>query len=360
MVCAVFAGWIALTLAAGAATDPHTEFNTSFNAYRDAFAASAYEQAATHAAEARRLGEEIFGDDAEVTATLALNHGYALAMARRKNDAYRVLIEARKRMRQAFDKDSERLVGLETSLLNTAPDDAAPGHLREALKLARRHYPEDGELIAELKLNGGSTVPWSRQALRLLQEAAETFDRLGKTERQARAQFWIGKIRLGRDNYRKVVEPMSKVVDLLPADDRMALMARANLVEAFEKLGERDLATKHCLAIGRTTPWTGTADYQPLFKRPPAYPRNALSKRKEGHVLVQFTVDEMGFVRNPAVVASFLGASARDPVKNELTDAFEAAALEAVTGFRYAPRFVDGKAVAVDNVHNMFVFVMRK
>ena len=55
----------------------------------------------------------------------------------------------------------------------------------------------------------------------------------------------------------------------------------------------------------------------------------------------------MGFVRNPKVVASEGGPN------------FEAAALEAVEKFRYAPRFVDGEAVAVPAVLNRVVFEIR-
>ena len=89
----------------------------------------------------------------------------------------------------------------------------------------------------------------------------------------------------------------------------MALMAHANLVDAYERLGESERATEHCLAIGRTTPWGGTADYQPLFKRPPTYPRAAQVRGLEGYVLLEFTVDRMGFVRDPSVVDS--GVSTR-------------------------------------------------
>ena len=40
-------------------------------------------------------------------------------------------------------------------------------------------------------------------------------------------------------------------------------------------------------------------------------------------------------------------------------DGFEDAALEAVRGFRYAPKFVDGEAVAVEDVRNLMRFEIR-
>ena len=118
-------------------------------------------------------------------------------------------------------------------------------------------------------------------------------------------------------------------------------------MEVYERLGQSNEATEHCLAIGRSRPWTGNDDYQPLFKREPVYPRTALTNSREGYVLLEFTVDEMGFVRNPEVVESGGNAIFREP------------AVEAAKGFRYAPRFVDGKAVPVPNVRNRIVFKIR-
>ena len=63
--------------------------------------------------------------------------------------------------------------------------------------------------MAELKLTGGVRVWWDRRAETLLGEAAATFARLGRTEREAQAKFWIGKIHLGRDKFRKTVMPPS-------------------------------------------------------------------------------------------------------------------------------------------------------
>ena len=62
---------------------------------------------------------------------------------------------------------------------------------------------------------------------------------------------------------------------------------------------------------------------------------------------MEFTVDEMGFVRKPTVVDSKGGK------------VFHRPALEAAKEFRYAPRFVDGKAVPVPEVRNRIVFMMR-
>ena len=267
-------------------------------------------------------------------------------------------------MVRAYGPDSVQVFRVEMSLLNTVSPSTeargeARGQLTRVLKMARRHHAEDSEVMAELKLNGGMRVWWDRRSPDLLNEAAETFGRLGKTDREARARFWIGKIHLERNRFRDTVESMTPVVELLPDDDSVALMARAHMVEAYEELGESDRATEHCLAIGQTVPWTGTAEYQPLFKRVPTYPRRALVRNTEGYVLLEFAVDEMGFVRNPVVIDSKAVAAPGTDALGVVRD-FETAAIEAARKFRYAPKFVDGQAVAVEGVRNRIVFEMSR
>ena len=59
---------------------------------------------------------------------------------------------------------------------------------------------------------------------------------------------------------------------------------------------------------------------------------------------MDFTVDENGIVRDAKVLESDGGPG------------FEVSALEAMRAFRYAPRFVDGNAVAVAGVRNLIKF----
>ena len=351
--------WAVLALTVPGIADPNAEFKEAFEAYREAMESARYLAAVGHAEKARRLGDEIYADDVKVRATLAFNHGHAQATWG-MSGAYDTLKEASKLMRQAYGPDSKEALQVETALLKAAPDHAARRQLTRVLKLARQHYDDDSDLMAETKLTGGVRVWWDRRAIPLLNEAAETFARLGNPERQAYAVFWIGKIHIGRAKYAKAVESMTPVVELLPADDSIALMARANLVEAYEKLGESDKATEHCLAIGRTTPWTGTADYQPLFKRPPTYPRSATAQNANGHVLLEFRVDEMGFVRDPKVVEARTAKDVKPSAQPDIVWAFEQAAIEAASKFRYAPKFVDGEPVAVEGVRNLIVFQMQR
>ena len=321
------------------------DFKASYKAYRDAAAAQRLDEAAEHAAETRRLGEELYADDPQRIAILAFNHGIALAKAKRNDEAFEVLKKARRLVAQSYGEDAEQLLQIDLAVLDVVPRSRAGFYMRRALDRALERHPENSEYIADLKLRGGMRM-WDRDTVRTLTQAAEIYHATGNRRNYGVAHFWIGRKHFGAKDYRKAVTAFTRVIDVLPADERLVLMARANLVEAFESLGESDRATEHCLAIGRTTPWTGQANYQPLFKVPPKYPQSALRKNIEGSVLVAVTVDDLGFVRDPKILESSAGAI------------FDESALDAVKEFRYAPKFVDGKPVAVTGVLNLLIFEM--
>jgi len=86
--------------------------------------------------------------------------------------------------------------------------------------------------------------------------------------------------------------------------------------------------------------------YLPIVRVQPTYPRRALTRGIEGWVLVEFVVTETGTVRDPVVLVA-------DP-----PGFFERAALSAVVKFKYKPKVLDGKPIAVSGVRNRFVFEM--
>lgn len=90
-------------------------------------------------------------------------------------------------------------------------------------------------------------------------------------------------------------------------------------------------------------------DYQPLLKKAPAYPDSALDRRLEGDCTVEYTVTPSGTVSAPRVVPGRCAHSV-----------FEGPSLRAAAQFRYQPRLVDGRAVAVANVRNTFHYRIRE
>lgn len=85
------------------------------------------------------------------------------------------------------------------------------------------------------------------------------------------------------------------------------------------------------------------AQYQPITKAPPAYPRRALDSRIEGDCTVSYTVTPDGRVSKPTV----LEEACDDPI-------FIRPSLQAASAFHYQPRIVNGRAVAVHDVRNTF------
>ncbi|SDT08335.1 outer membrane transport energization protein TonB [Halopseudomonas litoralis] len=96
-------------------------------------------------------------------------------------------------------------------------------------------------------------------------------------------------------------------------------------------------------AARRAAEAAAIAQYQPISKKPPTYPRRALDKQLEGDCTVSYTVTRDGRVSNPQVIDS----ACDDPL-------FARPSLAAAKSFRYQPRVINGQAVAVDDVRNTF------
>ena len=78
----------------------------------------------------------------------------------------------------------------------------------------------------------------------------------------------------------------------------------------------------------------GDGELIALVKIAPRYPRKAAMAKKEGWVKVEFTVTELGTVRDAKVVDA-------DPRR-----LFDRAAKQAILKWKFKPRIVDGKAVS--------------
>jgi protein TonB len=109
------------------------------------------------------------------------------------------------------------------------------------------------------------------------------------------------------------------------------------------------VASRIDLSPGGFSLGEGDGEYLPLVKVAPIYPRRALNRGIEGHVIVEFTVTEHGAVRDARVVERVPDSGL-----------FDAAALTAVEKFKYKPRILDGSAVAVTGVRNKITFRLER
>jgi periplasmic protein TonB len=71
-------------------------------------------------------------------------------------------------------------------------------------------------------------------------------------------------------------------------------------------------------------------DVQPIVRVPPQYPPRAAQQGLEGYVVVEFTIDLDGSVKNPKVVESS-------------SSVFESSAMRTVLRWKYRPQIVDGQ-----------------
>ena len=83
--------------------------------------------------------------------------------------------------------------------------------------------------------------------------------------------------------------------------------------------------------------------YLPIAKQAPSYPRRALDKGIQGECTVSYTVNAQGRVEAPRVVG-------------DCHPLFIRPSLQAAQSFRYQPRVIDGRAVAVPEVKNTFTY----
>lgn len=100
--------------------------------------------------------------------------------------------------------------------------------------------------------------------------------------------------------------------------------------------------------LGGAGGFSGDGEYLPIIKVQPIYPRRALQRGLEGYVLLEFVVTETGSVRDPVVIKS-------DP-----PNIFDRAAINAALKFKYKPKMVDGKPVAVAGVRNNIKFELKE
>ena len=100
--------------------------------------------------------------------------------------------------------------------------------------------------------------------------------------------------------------------------------------------------------LGDAGGFSGDGEYLPIIKVQPIYPRRALARGLEGFVLLEFVVTETGSVRDPVVI------EAQPP------GIFDRAAINAALKFKYKPKMVDGKPVAVAGVRNNIKFELKE
>lgn len=332
-------------------------FNAAWREYRAAVETDDVEHRMASAKNVLEIGRTIAADTDERLPLLMINYGDELLAGRQNDAAIEVLTEALELSESIHGKGSVELVPILTKLARA--EESYDGrkrrsYYRRALAIVADDQGKESNAHTSMLLKAGislyGTQEWDigeRYVRAAYKHSLET--RGADSFQTGAAAFYLGKFAHYQRKYKSATEHLHAALDGFSGDDedsrKFQLHARAMLVAVLESRGRSDEATEHCIAIGRLSQMRPDQDYVPLFRQAPRYPPELLGRGREGFVEISFTVDELGFVRDPEVI-------------NEGDDhrGFEEAALKAVERFRYAPRFEDGEAVAVEGVKTRITF----
>lgn len=344
----------AATTAFADAADDKKAFRAAYKAYQEAAKGPNWALTREKAKEAYELGEKVYGPDHKNSAALLLNYGRLIQNDER---ALPILKDAVSRYEKIYGKEAIELIDPLLDLAASSTDyrtlDKAKSIYRKALKLAEIHYPDDLYVEGSIVLEMGKVAlqeAQSSEALRHLRRARKIFENIedpSASNKLAETNFYLGKFLLADKKYKNATKALLtslKIFEENAPDSRVTMTNHAFLIEAYEKRGLRDKATKHCRAIGSKAPQDANQDYMPVYMTQPVYPRSAQKSGKEGYAIIELTVDKNGFVQNPSAIEV-------DGHKG-----FEAASLAAAEQFRYAPRYVDGKPVDTTGVRYRFTY----
>ena len=251
----------------------------------------------------------------------------------------------------------ESLYGEKSSeLINVLLDKAVaeekkPGTIRHVKRAVRIAKADSALLLAQTNAKVANLLIKNRLSPgSYLRDAYTGLDEtLGRGDPQfAKVALIRGKLALAKTRRESAIRYFNEALDVFVAENsaenrHFELVTGAFLVQAYEAQNKSDEATRHCLIIGQKKPFDPNAEYMPVYKKPPEYPARALAMRTSGNVVVEFTVDEMGFTRDHKVVRT-------------THSVFDSSAIAAVQKFRYAPQYLDGVAVATPGVQNRLVY----
>ncbi|GAA5192098.1 TonB family protein [Ferrimonas gelatinilytica] len=312
-----------------------------YHAYQSALAAGDPAEAEQQVAQAYRIALETLGPEHDNTINLAFNWGNSLLALERKDEAHSAFEAALTSLEAVDGNEALTLLDPLVGQARASEDD------KEAITLLERAIEiadEQGTSLqrAAAQVAGFDRLSHSlsgqRKAWRWMDQALETYraELPENALERVKAEFKMGQIEMARGRKKTAIQHFGTVVEAfsdLSFDYPYELAAHARLVELYEAVGKRDLATPHCQAIGNMVPWSDAQEQTPLVRIAPDYPIAAARRRLEGHVVVEFTIDEQGFVQDPEVKES------------EGHKAFAKETLKALKQWRYAPKFDQGKPV---------------
>lgn len=346
-------------------------FNEAWRQHKIAFAGNDVELKIDTAREVLEIGRSFMSEDDERLAMLMHNYGAVLLQSGRYDEARVVLTDALQLLEDKYGSDALELldtIKARADAWGGHPDYAERHHAgyKRALRIVARHYGKDSLEYADLLMETGARVYdlsrsdvaeyRLRKALEMYEEQLQPPDvRIGA------AAFYLGKIRIGKGQYDRAIRYLETAVPNFAGDsdvDRESrLRAMSLLVHAYSEKDQPDRVDEYATMIGKELQSAPNSDITPLITVNPSYPDVFYERGIEGYVDVEISIDHEGRVFNPKVIdvshsySTYADSGGVIPRPGDLRgaryDSFEDAALEAVSKYRFAPRYVDNKPVIV-------------
>ncbi|GAB5379065.1 MAG: energy transducer TonB [Aliiglaciecola sp.] len=338
-----------------------TTFSEAFSQYNQAIENQDHTAAVEHALVALSLGQQKFGQNSENAINLQYNLGLAYLQNRQLDEGFDTLADV---ANQYSETKGEVSIERFNALLDQLS--SAKYLMHKGYQKAPKQYTLLVETLEET-LDKTQVLSDVQQAQRLylfskilyerplsswffdvaleMSEKAENLlvQTLGNEDaKTVEVQFRIARFKQAQRKRTEAAEYYEKIVNTfgheMETSHPLELASRAALVDLYERLGESDRATEHCVAIGHLTPWQSDIEPTPLYRLEPMYPMEEARKNKQGNVVLSFDIDTFGFVKNIKVISK------------EGSYGFAKQARRALQKWRYAPKIVDGKPEVAKNM----------
>ena len=321
----------------------NTQFKTAYYSYQDAVKSNDEDAQLKYAKEAYQFGNKLYGETDINTANLALILAQQHLNKKQKKQATPLLLNTLNIFKREYGNNAIELPEIYILLGQSLPHDKRKKSIDyyiKALDIAAGLEKEHPYFNAEIQLEAGRVLLrlGSRKSNAILTAQKFFTEHLPKNDKRVvNANFYAGKYNAARQKYSKAIENwqanLSVFESLEGATHPLELSTHAFLIDALEKSGKSDEATKHCIAIGSMTPWNESQEQRPLFRTNPKYPASDARRGKEGWVKVGFTISDFGTVTEAKILDSEGGRG------------FEKSSLAVLEEWRYAPKFEDGKPI---------------
>ena len=333
-----------------AAADKGKDFQRAYRSYQQHIEANNLEQALPAAEDAYKLGSRLYGRKSLNAAKLAINYATLLNDTGEFKRARRVLKGKLKIMEEAYDSDADELVAILMELGRAEFDTRRPKDgLAYFERISAMLDNHENDLYRGMKNWDIVKILLRRQGnafTRKYVEAAHEYysnQLIPSDIRLGLASYHMALWKLADNQFEEAVSYLDASLIAFKTDEsqmhELEKTVRMMLVNTLENAKESELATTHCLALGRNQTWKVPA--KPLYFSMPDFPPELTNTALVGEFTLEFTIDEDGFVRNPGVTRS--------------THAdMDEVVMEAIGKFRYAPRFVEGKPVATEGMNYTF------